>query len=234
MHSSLTMVNVNAPDEASLDEELVCTIAHASIQSLDSRESSKGSKGKKRLRFDTQTLSIPPSPHRATWWSPKEYMSIRKHAKFLIQCSNTECEGMSEAYARALHMACSLSDGDLQTVLQQCSDQIHCMLVWVSGASRGLERYHQPERLEFAAEARSALLRVASQVSADELAVFYSEYSKSAALYARFCGQADAHVVQDDNGPAPLLLSPRFDARKEASKGRRLVKEYSEKGFSVN
>ena len=147
---------------------------------------------------------------RDTWLSTSEYQGIRLGAKFLtkdVRARDKELvSGIDEAYARALHLACSLSDEDYDDVIQDCSSQTTCLKPWCERniSARGLERYtskkHRYERSEYAVETREAVLRLAqsSEVTEEELSLFYREYARSAALYARFCGQADNAVVAGD------------------------------------
>jgi hypothetical protein len=80
----------------------------------------------------------------------------------------------------------------------------------VSG--RGLERYtsakHRAERAEFAIQSRRAVLRLTTSpdITTDQIAGFYEEYARSATVYARMTGEADAnaaiHAVQAMNHAA--------------------------------
>jgi hypothetical protein len=144
-----------------------------------------------------------------SWWSAKEYHGIRLGAKFLTKDIRSRDKdlvtGIDEAYARALHLACSLSDEDFDDLVADCSSQSLCLAPWCARnlSARGLERYtskkHRFERSEYATETRAAVLRLAQNknVSANDLSVFYKEYARSAALYARFCGQADYIEAMD-------------------------------------
>ena len=150
-----------------------------------------------------------------TWWSSTEYHGIRLAAKFLTKevrkRDKSVVAGIEEAYARALHLACTLSDDDYELMMENCQSNALCLKEWCSRgiSARGLERYtsqkHRFERTEFAEETRAAVLRLAGNdsVSADQLAVFYREYARSAAIYARFCGDADEHVSKNDYTEAP-------------------------------
>lgn len=141
-----------------------------------------------------------------TWWSSTEYQGIRLGAKFLTRDVRKRdkhlIKGIEEAYARALHLACTLSDEDYEHLMLECANQVGCMWGWCDRnlSARGLERYtsqkHRFERAEFAEETRAAVLRLSANASVtiEQLAVFYKEYARSAAIYARFCGEADYSV----------------------------------------
>lgn len=200
---------------------------------------------------------------RETWWSSTEYHGIRLGAKFLTKeirkHDRESIVGIEEAYARALHLACTLSDADYEEMMADCRGQAICMQAWCDRkiSPRGLERYtsakHRVDRAEFADETRAAVIRLArtGTVSADQLSVFYKEYARSAAIFARFCGEADYLVTKsfdlEEMGEEPTSskaeksssasrssrIPPRqvsFDSRSsEPSQGRILVRELSQR-----
>ena len=143
------------------------------------------------------------------WWTSAEFNGIRLGAKYLTKDVRTRDKalvaGIEECYARALHLSCSLSDQDFEDLVINCKRQAVCLRPWCerSLSARGLERYtsrkHRYDRTEYAMETRAAVLRLAKNntVSQEELSVFYQEYSRSALLYARFCGEADRSAAKD-------------------------------------
>ena len=140
------------------------------------------------------------------WWTAAEYHGIRLGAKFITKDirkrEKSLVHGIEEAYARALHLACTLSDSEYELLMKNCMAQAVCMKPWCKRelSARGLECYtshkHRYERAEFAEETRVAVLRLARTKTAteDQLSIFYKEYARSAAIFARFCGEVDYHV----------------------------------------
>jgi hypothetical protein len=143
---------------------------------------------------------------RQIWWTAAEYHGIRLGAKFITKDlrkrEKSLVRGIEEAYARALHLACTLSDGEYELLMKNCESQALCMKSWCARdlSARGLECYtshkHRYERAEFAEETRVAVLKLArtKTVTEDQLSVFYREYARSAAIFARFCGAIDSQV----------------------------------------
>ena len=136
---------------------------------------------KKRLRFATAESEIvgtissredmTAEEIRNMWWSTPEFNGIRLGAKFVTKDVRSRdkslVEGIEEAYARALHLACSLSDDDFAYLMANCKDQAVYLLPWCERtlSARGLERYtsrkHRYDRTEYAQETRAAALRLA-------------------------------------------------------------------------
>lgn len=143
---------------------------------------------------------------KETWWSAAEYHGIRLGTKFITKDIRKRekglVHGIEEAYARALHLACTLSDGEYELLMNNCTAQALCMKPWCEReiSARGLECYtskkHRYERAEFAEETRVAVLKLAKTKTAteDQLSIFYKEYARSAAIFARLCGEVDYQV----------------------------------------
>lgn len=200
---------------------------------------------------------------KETWWTPAEYHGIRLGAKFITKDirkrEKSLVGGIEEAYARALHLACTLSDGDYESLMKNCIGQAFCMKPWCERelSARGLERYtshkHRYERTEFAEETRAAVLRLAStkSVTEDQLSIFYKEYARSAAIFARFCGEVDYQVTlhkqstlgrespsvnNDDASTQTRERFPSSDSRQDAehvsrkpSQGRLMIQQLSQR-----
>ncbi len=189
---------------------------------LNHREINPPSKrGKVRFRSNEADIvgtvplrkDITEDEKRQIWWTAAEYHGIRLGAKFITkdlrQREKSLVRGIEEAYARALHLACTLSDGEYEGLMRNCASQALCMKSWCARelSARGLECYtshkHRYERAEFAEETRVAVLKLARTKTAteDQLSVFYKEYARSAAIFARFCGEVDSQVSSNHRHP---------------------------------
>ncbi|GAX11766.1 hypothetical protein FisN_7Lh147 [Fistulifera solaris] len=187
---------------------------------------------------------------RQIWWTAAEYQGIRLGAKFITKDlrkrEKSLVRGIEEAYARALHLACTLSDGEYELLMKNCASQALCMKSWCARdlSARGLECYtshkHRYERAEFAEETRVAVLKLARTKTAteDQLSVFYKEYARSAAIFARFCGEIDSHVSPNDppdthrkQCPAgPLSTQESLEhVLKKPSQGRLMVQQLTQR-----
>jgi hypothetical protein len=200
--------------------------------------------------------SLSEDEKKEAWWTPTEYHGIRLGAKFLTKEVRKRDKdliaGIEEAYARALHLACTLSDEGYEELMADCGSQVNCMKGWCARniSARGLERYtsqkHRYERSEFAEETRAAVLRLAGNdtVTAEQLSVFYKEYARSAAVYARFCGEADylvtitaASTTATTTSIQPALSTPQHAPNRrdlisrsnEPSRGRLMVRQMSQR-----
>ena len=270
-----------APPEVLPKDERICQGLNERIDSLLISPKKQGrvvkrKKKRRGVRFASiESVVVGTLPMReelstdevsGTWWSESEYQGFRLGAKFLTKDVRSREKdlivGIEEAYARALHFACTLSDDDYDELMADCSGQVLCLQPWCARkiSARGLERYtsrkHRFERTEFAEETRAAVLRLSQNqgISDEQLSVFYREYARSAAIYARFCGEADYAVTKalaaeskaknkdtastkvTATGNRPTLSrQPSCDRRdmlrrsKEPSRGRLLVRELSQR-----
>lgn len=199
--------------------------------------------GKRKLSFApkiSEVVCSVPCVHeltydekRAVFWTASEFKGIRLSAKLVTRDirkgGQQEITELEEAFSAALRL-CNMNDSDLDALLESPSDHTKSFEVWCSGRNngRGLERYvsaiHRFKRAEYANEARAAVLRMcrSDQITSDQLATFYAEYTKSACVYSRLIGHADQMACIDACSPEqPVSVDPRNVAEKKILGDRR-------------
>jgi hypothetical protein len=187
--------------------------------------------GKRKLHFASEisevVCSIPcvddlsADEKSAVYWTVDEFKNIRRSAKIVTQDIRKQgllgVADIEDAFATALGL-CSMDDLELDELLKAPSGHTKSFEEWCSGQSngRGLERYvsaiHRYKRTGYVKEARAAVLRMSrsDQISSDQLAAFYTEYAKSATVYARLIGHADeqSQIASSDDFKFEQSVSP--------------------------
>lgn len=150
------------------------------------------------------------------YMSAENVQQIREDAKFVTKYFRSRSKEViaeiDQAYCASLELATkdyisreefmfSLLDDNSE--LQEAAATLNawCSKTKVSG--RGLERYcsakQRAERGAFAAECRSAVLRLCGNkgVGSEDIANFYHEYARSCTLFSRMMGQQDQAAAQE-------------------------------------
>ena len=199
----------------------------------------------------TSTVSIPShvdmskDEKQARYWTTEEVAQIlRMGAKFAVRDlkrqATDEIAQIEDIYQTVLDTESVLSTEQQVTVQHFQNDSNRCLIHQLARASsmetthglvvRGLERYVSKtmlvERGDIAMRARQDILLAASVCGddTDALARHCQQISRSAVMYARLVGLADAQVVIDQGQPpqlqAPQLLQQSvqesFSARKKS------------------
>ena len=159
---------------------------------------------------------LTPQEKNELYMSAENVQQIREDAKFVTKYFRSRSKEViaeiDQAYSASLELATKdyistedfiFSLHDDNTELQEAAATLNtwCSKTKVSG--RGLERYcsskQRAERGAFAAECRSAVLRLCNNkgVGAEDIANFYHEYARSCTLFSRMMGQQDQAAAQE-------------------------------------
>ena len=149
-----------------------------------------------------------------TWWTTSEFQAIRLAAKFTTKHvrknDHDGIEKIDTGFNTALHVSCTASDEELEAVLRSPPASLYGPLEgWCKRKSpvRGLEKYisnlQKELRLQYVAEARSAVVSMAKAGEHDDedISMIYKEYSRHALVYSRFLGHTDMLAAKEEDEP---------------------------------
>lgn len=173
---------------------------------------------KRRVRFATELCSAITVPslsqmskeerqHR--YWQESEFLALKASAKMAVHDITTynrkAVDLIDSLYSYVVCLSDSLDDDEFSLLISDPSDLARALQSWQSrSVGRGLEKYvssvHREQRYDAVEESRSTVLSLANLtcIDADEVALSYNEQARSATLYARLVGMADAMVVKGD------------------------------------
>lgn len=213
----------------------------SSTQTVSSCYGKAGSESKRhrRVRFpsDPSHLVDPvpsfedmlPEDKEERYWSPAEYNKIKESARLatllIMKNSNHDIDLIETVYTTVSCLATILDDEGFDAVSIDPSKLSHHLKAWhESGIGRGLEKYvsstHRLDRSEVAEDSRNAVLSLSQNpaMDADDIAHVYQKMVRSAALYARVIGEADASSVNEQT-TAPLQVQSK-DCKQACPNGR--------------
>jgi len=191
---------------------------------------------------------LSPEEKWETWWTNAEFQAIRLAAKFTTKhARKSDTDGIEKidtGFNTALHVSCTASDEELAAVLRSPPSSLCGPLEsWCKRQSpvRGLEKYisnlQKELRLQYVAEARSAVVSMAKAGEHDDedISLIYKEYSRHALVYSRFLGHTDMLAAEEDDGEVVLDKRPRL-VRRLSGFGRqssqtKLTRESSSRGL---
>jgi hypothetical protein len=180
--------------------------------------SRKNKKQKRRVHFAREPPQVAPVVSRRDmseeefqqrYWTPEEFETIKTSARLatrdIVKYNKRGVNLIDSVYKSVVSLTNSLDDEQLEALMNDPSELARSLHAWQSRAvGRGLEKYaslvHREDRAEVAEESRCSVLSFtqSARVNFDEVASFYKEQARSAALYARLVGEADAQVLNDD------------------------------------